>query len=106
MPFAECRRSENSGRRNKSNLHKTFSIGAIDRGKVIYRVEGKTASLRPGSLALINPETLHSCNPAESRKRSYCVLYHDPDWCLQLQQLLWQVKAFRPADTIYVFNAG
>ncbi|MBN2086491.1 MAG: AraC family transcriptional regulator [Anaerolineales bacterium] len=100
LPFAEVRCSKNSGRRYKSHMHKTFSIGAIDRGEVIYQVEGKTAKLRPGSLALINPETLHSCNPAEYSKRSYYVLYLDPGWCLQVQQSLWQLEAFRPVDTI------
>ena len=95
FPFAECRYSKNSGRHYKSHIHKTFSIGAIDKGEVIYQVDGKTAILRPGSLALINPETLHSCNPAQSCNRSYYVLYLDIEWCLQLQQSLWRLETFR-----------
>ncbi len=100
LPFAEARCSKNSARRYKSHIHKTFSIGAIDQGEVIYRVEGETAKLRPGSLALINPDTIHSCNPAEYGKRSYYVLYLDTEWCLQVQQSLWQLEAFHPVDTI------
>jgi AraC-like DNA-binding protein len=100
LPFAEVRCSKNSGRRYKPHMHKTFSIGAIDQGEVIYQVEGETAKLRPGSLALINPETLHSCNPAEFCKRSYFVLYLDMDWCLQVQQSLWKLDAFHPVDVI------
>ena len=106
LPFAECRYSRNSRRNYKSHIHKTFSIGAIDQGEAIYQVEGRTAILRPEGLSLINPETLHSCNPAESCKRSYFVLYLDVDWCLQLQQSLWQVETFRPVDTILLENSS
>lgn len=100
LPFAECRYSKNSGRHYKSHMHKTFSVGAIDHGEVIYQVEGQTAKLQPGSLALINPEILHSCNPTKSCKRSYYMLYLDIDWCLQLQQSLWQLEKFSPVNTI------
>ncbi len=100
LPFAECRYSKNSGRHYKSHIHKAFSIGAIDQGAVIYQVEGQTAKLQPGSLALINPEILHSCNPTESCKRSYYMLFLDIDWCLQLQQSLWKIETFRPVNTI------
>jgi AraC-like DNA-binding protein len=100
LPFAECRYSKNSGRHYKPHMHKTFSIGAIDQGEVIYQVEGKIAKLQPGSLALINPEILHSCNPTEFCKRSYYMLYLDVEWCLQLQQSLWQLETFSPVNTI------
>ncbi len=81
-------------------MHKTFSIGAIDKGEVSYQVEGRMATLQPGSLALINPEILHSCNPTELCKRSYYMLYIDVEWCLQLQQSLWQLEIFRPVNII------
>lgn len=100
LPFAECRYSKNSGRHYKSHMHKTLSVGAIDQGEVIYQVEGKMVNLQPGSLALINPETLHSCNPTEFCKRSYYVLFLDVEWCLQLQQSLWQLETFRLVNTI------
>lgn len=106
LPFAECRYSKNSGRQYKSHIHKTFSIGAIDQGEVIYLVEGKTVRLRPGSLALINPETLHSCNPTGSSKRSYYVLFLDVEWCLQLQQSLWQLETFSPVNTILLEDSS
>ena len=77
LPFVELRYSKNSGRHFKSHMHKTFSVGAIDQGEVIYQVNGKEVKLLPGSLALINPETFHSCNPNEHSKRSYYVLYLD-----------------------------
>ena len=104
MPFAECRYSENSGRRYKLHIHKRFSVGAIAEGEVIYQVEDKKESLKPGSLALINPETIHSCNPVESRERSYYTLYLDVSWCMQLQQSLWQTESFRPVKLAVLRN--
>jgi len=100
LPFAECRYSKNSGRHYKSHMHKTFSVGAIDQGEVIYQVEGQMAKLQPGSLALINPEILHSCNPTEYCIRSYYMLYLDVEWCLLVQQSLWQLETFNPVNTI------
>ncbi len=104
LPFAECRYSKNSGRYYKSHMHKAFSIGAIDQGEVIYQVDGQKIKLQPGSLALINPETLHSCNPNPSCKRSYYILLLDAEWCLQLQQSLWLVETFSPINTILLKN--
>lgn len=100
LPFAEFRYSTNSGRHYKPHMHKTFCVGAIDQGEVIYQVEGNLAKLQPGSLALINPEILHSCNPTQFCKRSYYMLFLDVEWCLQLQQSLWQLETFSPVTTI------
>ena len=96
LPFVECRYSTNSGRHYKPHLHKAFCVGAIVEGEVIYRVGDMRLDLRPGRLALINPETLHSCNPAGFRERSYCMLFLDVAWCLQLQQSLWRIERFSP----------
>ena len=104
LPFAECRYSVNSGRHYKLHMHKSFSVGAIDRGEVVYQVEGEKACLRPGSLALMNPELMHSCNPTKSGERSYYMLHLDVDWCLALQQSMWNVDQFRPVNIILLRN--
>lgn len=96
----EYRYSIKSGRIYKPHMHKTFCVGAIDQGEVAYQVEGKLVKLRPGGLALINPETLHSCNPTGFCKRSYYMLFLDVEWCLKLQQSLWQLEKFRPVKSI------
>lgn len=96
LPFVECRRSRNSGRHYKLHMHKTFCIGAIDQGEVEYVLGDEVGILRSGQLILINPETLHLCNPRRYTARNYYVLYLDTDWCLKLQQSLWQVAEFCP----------
>lgn len=100
LPFVECRYSKESERHYKPHIHKTFSIGAIDQGEVIYQIEGRMEKLQPGTLALINPEILHCCNPTRFSKRSYYMLHLDIEWCLQLQQSLWQIETFSPVNTI------
>jgi len=100
LPFVECRHSTNSGLHYKPHIHKTFCVGAIDQGEVTFQVGERQARLQSGGLALINPETLHSCNPTESHKRSYYMLFIDIEWCLQLQQSIWRIETFSPVNTI------
>jgi AraC-like DNA-binding protein len=96
LPFAECRASQHSARTFKLHMHQCFSIGAVEQGEILYRLEGRSYRLLPGSLALINPEALHACNQDEAAPRSYYVLHLHTDWCLRLQQSLWQVDQFVP----------
>jgi AraC-like DNA-binding protein len=85
LPFIECRYSTNSGKHYKPHMHSTFSVGAIDKGEVLYKVAGKTSTLKYGELAIINPQTLHFCNPMQESQRSYYMLYLDTSWCANIQ---------------------
>lgn len=102
LPFLECRYTRNSGKHYKSHLHNTFSIGAIDAGEVLYSVANKNASLKPKSLAIINPEVLHSCNPLVSCQRSYYMLYIDTSWALKIQQSLFDTDSFINSSLIFL----
>lgn len=102
LPFLECRYTRNSGKHYKSHLHNTFSIGAIDAGEVLYTVANKSASLKLNSLAIINPEVLHSCNPLEKKDRSYYMLYIDTSWALKIQQSLFDTESFINASVIFL----
>jgi len=106
LNFAEARRSTGSARHFKPHLHRRLSIGAIDRGEVIYEVDGHKARLCPGSLALINPDTLHACNPVGNHARSYSVLYLDISWCRQVQRDLFDVDCFVPMADILLEHAA
>jgi len=75
-------------------MHHTLSIGAVDQGEVLYNINGKKAILAPGSLVVINPETLHSCNPATETGRSYYMAHLDTAWCFQVQQAMWETNLF------------
>ncbi len=100
LPFAELRFSRNSTASFKPHVHQTFSIGAVQKGAVFYNVSGEKASLAPGALIVINPETLHACNPANEDGRSYSMLHLDTDWCFQVQRSMWEIKRFIGVQTI------
>ena len=102
LPFVEVRYSRDSTVPFKPHMHQTLSIGAVDQGEVFYNVSDKKAILPPGSLAIINPETLHACNPAVDTERSYYMLYLDTDWCFRVQQSLWEVDSFVEMEKIRV----
>ncbi|WP_458774419.1 AraC family transcriptional regulator [Desulforhopalus sp. 52FAK] len=106
MPFAECRYSARSAGQFKPHMHKTFSVGAVDRGEVAYTVGSEDSSLKKGSLALINPEVIHACNSVGTRERSYYMLYLDVDWCHQVQRTLWDVPAFRKVSSVRLDSPG
>jgi len=100
LPFVEGRCSGKNQRNFKAHMHKGFSIGGITCGQALFEVNNRSIILVPGSLALINPQTLHSCNATGSEGRSYFMLHLDIAWCLQLQQSLFAVDTFLPATTI------
>lgn len=106
LPFVEARYSRHSSAPFKPHLHRAFSIGAVDRGEVLYQVADEGARLVPGTLALINPDTLHACNPPPGERRSYYMLYLDIRWCARVQQSLWQVDCFVPTTTIRLDDAA
>jgi AraC-like DNA-binding protein len=81
-------------------MHRSFSIGVVDKGAVQYRVGDREAVLTVGALAVINPESLHSCNTISGEERSYYMLHFDTDWCLQVQKSLWNVESFVATEKI------
>lgn len=105
LPFAELRYSRASCALFKPHMHQTLSIGAVGQGEVAYNVNGKKDVLSPGSLLLINPETLHMCNPASDATRSYYMLHLSTAWCFQVQQSLWKVDEFKVVEKIRIDDA-
>ena len=99
LPFVEGRHAEHSSRLFKPHMHRRFSVGAVSEGSLCFRIGSEEVPLKQGALAVINPETLHSCNPQPISARSYYMLYLDTTWCLQVQQTLWQVGTFVPLQS-------
>lgn len=102
LPFAEMRHSTGSSAPFKLHMHRTLSIGAVDKGKVQYQVGEETAILTTGSLAVMNPEALHACNPINKMGRSYYMLYLDVNWCFHVQQSMWDVSSFVELEKIRI----
>jgi AraC-like DNA-binding protein len=100
LSFVTCRYTHDSQKLFKPHLHRSFSVGAVKRGRIRYRIANHDITLQKGSLALINPDTLHSCNPVKSESRSFYMLYLEIDWCRDIQQSLWKNKIFVEVDCV------
>lgn len=89
LPFLEIR-SVADGRKAcyQNHIHNTFSIGAITAGTSGY-FDGKSHhQTRQGTIVLINPDTVHACNPIDNQPWSYLMFYVDVTWLTSLQQEL------------------
>ena len=86
LPFLELR-YVSDGRKACYNrhIHNAFSIGAITSGTSYYFDGNKTHQTHQGTIVLINPDTVHACNPVASQPWSYLMLYIDHHWLAGLQ---------------------
>ena len=87
LPFIEAR-SIHDGRnvRYAAHAHETFSIGIIAAGHCTY-LNGKARERAgAGSVVMMNPGDVHSCNPIHDEPWSYRMLYIDVPWLAGIQQ--------------------
>ena len=85
IPWFEVRITEKSTESYKDHSHPELSIGAVTQGATIMHLQGEHYIVPTGSLVVIGPDTVHSCNP-ERGSRSYLMAYFEADWCLSLQR--------------------
>ncbi|HCA00173.1 MAG TPA: AraC family transcriptional regulator, partial [Pseudomonas sp.] len=81
LPFLEAR-AVADGRKvcYAAHCHETFSIGAITAGASTYFNGDARARISRGTLVLINPQTVHACNPIDGQPWSYLMFYVDAHW--------------------------
>ncbi len=101
IPWVEIRLTEESQVSYKEHSHPELSVGAITLGTTLMSVHGKEHPVSVGSLVIIGPEVVHSCNPQDG-PRSYLMAYFDANWCLSLQaELLGTSEALQlPEDPV------
>ena len=89
LPFLEAR-AVADGRKvcYAPHCHETFSIGAITAGASTYFNDDAQERIARGTLVLINPQTVHACNPIDGRPWSYLMFYVDARWLGALQHEL------------------
>ncbi|WP_129127009.1 helix-turn-helix domain-containing protein [Geomonas oryzae] len=100
VPIVEVRYTSRSAESYKAHCHREFCVGAVTEGKAVMTVRNSTCVLSPGLLAVIPPETVHSCNPSEGSARSYLMAFFDATWCRSIQEALFgrQEHFIPPAD--------
>jgi AraC-like DNA-binding protein len=89
----------------KEHIHNTLSIGAILNGKRIYTNKNKSFILQKNQLAIVNPNTSHSCNNNSKTVNRLYMLYLSKDWCLSVQQSIFpNIKGFIPFSDELINN--
>jgi AraC-like DNA-binding protein len=87
LPFVEARAIADGRQvRYGRHAHRTFSIGAVTGGHSTYLNGNTLEPIGAGAVVIINPETVHACNPAESAPWSYRMFYLDVAWLAALQR--------------------
>ncbi len=81
LPFIEARSVED-GRKvcYAAHSHESFSIGAITAGRSTYVSGDSHQQVSAGTVVLMNPGVVHTCNPIEGEPWSYLMLYVDLPW--------------------------
>ena len=89
LPFLEAR-AVADGRRvcYAPHCHETFSIGAITAGASTYFNGTARQRIARGAVVIINPQTVHACNPIDGQPWSYLMFYVDTGWLGALQHEL------------------
>lgn len=102
LPFIEAR-SIHDGRKvcYAKHAHETFSIGIVVAGQCTYLNEKKRQRIGAGSVVMMNPGDVHSCNPISDGPWSYRMLYIDVSWLAGIQQELGASRnhRFQPFST-------
>lgn len=81
LPFIEAR-SVADGRKvcYAAHSHESFSIGAITAGRSTYLSGDSHQNVAAGTVVLMNPGVVHTCNPIDGEPWSYLMLYVDWSW--------------------------
>jgi len=100
VPSVAVRRTDSSSESYKAHCHKEFCVGAVTEGTALMTLKKASWTLAPGFLAVIPPETVHSCNPPEGGARSYLMAFFDASWCCSIQEALFgrQGRFVPPTD--------
>ncbi|OTA19836.1 AraC-family transcriptional regulator [Xenorhabdus beddingii] len=103
----ELRSSKDSKACYGKHTHKEFSIGAVDGGHSVYFNSNTERRIQTGSLVIVNPLEVHSCNPAPDTNWSYKMLYVCPKWLGYVQSMVTgeEVTNFIPFPINYTDDA-
>jgi len=88
LPFLELRYVSQVSSCEKKHTHETLTLTAIKQGVVKLFLANKTESLKPDTIAIINPYQVHRAEITQYESKGGFVLYLDTQWCESLQRSL------------------
>jgi AraC-like DNA-binding protein len=102
LPFIEARAIHNGRKVSYAkHTHETLSIGIVAGGHCTYLNGNTRERIGAGSVVMMNPGDAHACNPIDDAPWSYCMLYFDVPWLIDIQRDLGITRndQFRPFST-------
>jgi AraC-like DNA-binding protein len=88
-PWAELRVSVNTRDCYRPHAHDEYSIGIVDQGNAIFHHASGPHQVRAGSVVLIEPQVVHSCNPMSGQAWSYRMLFINAAWLQAALAKVW-----------------
>lgn len=88
-PWTELRISVNTHDCYRAHSHEQYSIGIVDAGYAIFHHPDGPHRVQAGSVVLIEPNVIHSCNPTTKQHWSYRMLFVDASWLHQAVAKVW-----------------
>jgi len=92
MPWAELRISVRNGNCYRLHTHAEYSIGIVDEGQALFQHSHRREAIETGDVVLLEPHTVHSCNPAHETGWSYRMLYVNAVWLHQAMSEHWKLN--------------
>ena len=103
IPYIECRYTTDSKLHYKPHLHNSLSIGMVIDGNTNFTLQNNSYLLTPEFLAVINPNSVHCCNPVKNEARSYTMLYLDKQWCFNIQSTIFDnINEYIPINKVII----
>ena len=88
-PWAELRVSVNTRDCYRPHAHDEYSIGIVDEGNASFHHASGPCHVRAGSVVLIEPQVVHSCNPMSGQAWSYRMLFINAAWLQAALAKVW-----------------
>jgi AraC-like DNA-binding protein len=89
IPWAELRVSVNSRDCYRAHAHAEYSVGIVDEGCATFHHPSGPHQVNAGSVVLIEPNVVHSCNPFSGHIWSYRMLFIDAAWLHDAVGRVW-----------------
>lgn len=84
LPWLEVRQAHASCAAYLPHTHPGFNLGLVDSGFSRFACAGQTQRIGPGSVVLIPPRVVHSCNPEDGDVWSYRMIHLPEDGLVQM----------------------
>lgn len=85
LPFVEAKQCRKNDLAYQKHFHEEYSIGLIEEGETQAWCDGVLWRVETGRMISFPPLLLHACQPAESAKWKYKMLFIKPEWFVHLE---------------------